>query len=455
MKTSHIALALLLALGAAPMIGCGDSDNDNSSQTGTNPGTDPGTNPGNPGELTRSVKSDKARAESKISDADLKDFVKGQYDLNYEIMRESGDDIVKKNAMISTYSIQTALAMVWAGADGETASEMKSVLHFNDHAHEALNKIDKTIMGLNKPALDSEYEKADAIEVSTANDLYLSPGHKWAAAWLDELAANYGAGVTEMNFAADPEKARQYINDAVSNVTHERIKDLIPAGAILENTQSVITNAIYFKAPWNNEVTKSEEKLNFNKADGSKVQVDMLVNAGHLEYVQGDNYQAVVESLRDSAFKVMFILPEEGQFDSVMASMNGEKVLGIFDALKTDKTIRLKFPVYQFTTSLSVEEPLMKLGMKLPFGGDADFSKMTEDNNELYISKILHKSFIGVDEKGVEAAAATAVMMQEGAMPMPENIIDVTLDRAFMFIIYESETRTPLFVGHVMDPSAN
>ena len=356
--------------------------------------------------------------------------------------------------MISTFSIQTALAMVYAGAAGDTATEMQKALNFGDHAHEALNKIDKTIMGLNKEAEDSDYMHIDPIEIKTSNNLYLAPDYKWATAWLDALAENYGAGITEMNFKADPEKARQYINKVVSDDTHDRIQDLIPTGGINDQTKSVITNAIYFKAPWNGNISKKNNKLDFSKADGTNIQVDALKDSAYLEYTKGENYQAVVESLRDRAFKVMFILPDEGQFESVMAAMNGDKVNGIFDALAIDKKIDLTFPMYQYTTSLSLTDTLRAMGMNKAFGA-ADFSKMTEGPNELFISDIIHKSFIGVDENGIEAAAATAVMMEGNAAPEPEETIELTIDRAFMFIIYESETHTPLFVGHVMDPSEN
>lgn len=444
MKTFQFALALLLALAAAPIMGCGGDDNDNN----TNVPSD------KPGELTRSIKSDKARVDSKISDADLKAFVKGQYDLNYDILRKSGDEIAKNNAMISTYSIQTALAMAWAGAAGETASEMQKALNYGDHAHEALNKLDKTIMALNREAHDDEMYYSDPIEIKTSNNLYLSPEYTWSKDWLDALAVNYGAGITEMNFAADPEKARVYINKVVSDDTHERIQDLIPPQSITAETKSVITNAIYFRAPWSGEVSKQNDKLDFNKSDGSKIQVDALVDAGHFPYIKEKDFQAVVKSLRDDAFEVMFILPDEGKFDSVMASINGEKVLGIFDSLTRKTNIHLTFPMYEFTTELSLNKVLNTLGMVKAFSTAADFSKMTEEPNNLLISDVVHKSFIGVDEKGIEAAAATAVLVQPGSADIPEEPIDLILNRPFMFIIYETQTRTPLFVGHVMDPTA-
>ena len=126
--------------------------------------------------------------------------------------------------------------------------------------------------------------------------------------------------------------------------------------------------------------------------------------------------------------------------------------MGFIDWLKKDKDVDLTFPMYTFTTELGLSATLKSMGMTKAFGA-ADFSKMTVEPNALVISDVRHKSFIAVDEKGIEAAAATLVEMEEGIPEIPEDRIVLTIDRPFMFIVYETQTRTPLFVGHVMDPS--
>ncbi|MBO4350251.1 MAG: hypothetical protein J6A01_04790 [Proteobacteria bacterium] len=439
MKTKRLAMALVLVAGTVVFAACGSDNEDNSG--------------GGAGKLLHKlVKSEKTRVVNPaVPDAEMAAFVIGQYDLNFDIIRKNSE-IAKKNAMISTYSIQTALAMAWAGAAGTTASEMQKALNFGDHAHEALNKIDTLIMSKNTEAIKSEYEEMDPIEIRTANDLYLSPNYTWASAWLDTLAAHYDAGITEMNFAADPEGARKYINDAVSEATHERIKDLIPEGSITTNTELVLTNAIYFKAPWRSDVTKSSEPLIFNRADGSSVDAEMLMVSDRLGYAKGDNYQAVSVDLRNDAFEVMFVLPDKGKFDDVLGALNGKMVDDIFAVMDYNRQVLLSFPAYEFTTSLKLNGTLNQLGMKQAFGG-ADFSKMTVEPNDMYISDIFHKSYIGVDDKGVEAAAATALIAQSEGVEINEVIL--ALDRPFVFMIYESDTHTPLFVGQVFDPTAH
>ena len=455
MKKSALLLALSLSLVAGGLTACSNSDNNND-----------GGQHGQQGNSIQPklVKSGLSRAESKIADAQLNDFVKGQYDLNFDLIRKSADQIANNNAMISTFSIQVALAMTWAGANADTASEMASALHFDANTHEALNKLDKLISSKNKPEYvndmgDGMVEKKDAVEIKTTNDLYFSTEkYSWADAWLEVLAVNYGAGLKEISFASDPEAARKYINDEISANTHDRIKNLLPENSIDVDTRAVITNAIYFKAPWRDEVSKAEGKLSFHKLSGGDVDVDYLNAASDYAYMadQENLYQAVSLPLRDNDFSVMFILPGDGKFNEVQDALNGDVMRNIFANLSSDAEVRVKFPSYSFDTSLNLKAPLTAMGMVKAFANDADFSKMTNEPNDLYIDEIYHKTFVGLHERGVEAAAATAVMMADKASAM--DPIELTLDRPYFFVIYESDkkspTNTPLFVGRVMDPSA-
>ena len=459
-KSCKTALMLALSLGVAAgsLSACSDSDgNGNGNGNGAQ---SQNVDPGKGG--VKLVKSSLSRADSNIAAADLDAFVKGQYDLNFDLIRKSADQIGDDNAMISTFSIQTALAMTWAGADGNTASEIASALNLDANAHAALNKLDALIQSKNKDAYKKEvapgyFDEKGAVEIKTNNDLYFSVDkYTWSDAWLDVLAVNYGAGLTELSFAADPEAARKYINDIVSADTHDRIKDLLPENSITVNTMAVITNAIYFKAPWRDEVIKLDEKMSFKKLDGSSVDADRLFASDNYEYMaDSDNrFQAVSLPLRDDDFKVLFVLPADGKFNDVQNALNGDLIKVIFDNSKADldTVINLDFPSYSFKTSVQLKKPLQALGMNDAFSGAADFSKMTNSDNDLYIDEVYHKTFVGLDENGVEAAAATAVVMAEKAAPGQDHI-DISLDHPYIFVIYESESKTPLFVGRVMDPS--
>ena len=474
MKKSALFLALSLALVSNGITACSDSDNNNENNNNDNPkqecedvngcgsqgqGSEDPQNPGQEaqGKLElNTIKSTLQREKPVVADEAMKSFVAGQYDLNFELIRTAEEQLKKDNAMISTFSIQTALAMTYAGANGDTAAEMKSALHFDDSVHKELNKIDAIIKAKNKEAIDREDYKLDAVEVKTSNNLYYAAkSYQWADEWLDALALNYDAGITEINFGADPEGARKYINDIVSKDTHNRINDLIPKDGITALTRAVITNSIYFKAPWASmDIFKASDKLVFHKLENGDVNVDYLIDSAHYAYMEAENYQAVSVPLREGDFEVLFVLPSDGKFIDVQNSLDGSLIGNIFDSFSYEAQVNLKMPCYTFETSLSLSEPFKMLGMNKAFGDSADFSKMTTSPNDLYISEIYHKSFVALNEDGIEAAAATAVIADENAIDMPEKIVDLTLDRPYFFVIYESETKSPLFVGRVMDPSA-
>ncbi|MBQ9396331.1 MAG: serpin family protein [Proteobacteria bacterium] len=402
-------------------------------------------------EQFKSVKSAMSREKAVVDDAQLASFVESQYDLNLAILREPASKFEKNNAMISTFSIQPALAMTWAGANGTTADEMKSALRFGDNPHKMLNYLDALVISKNKEARVSEYNPADAVEIHTENNLYLAPAEKWSDTWLDTLAVNYGVGIWSTDFAEDPEAARLYINDAVSKSTHEKIQDLLPEGSLKPNTEAVITNAVYFKAPWRDHFDLMKTPVSFVKLDNSEVEVNYIRHSEKYGYAKDDNYTAVSVPLRDNDFEIMFIMPEAGKFDTVLASLSGKDINKIINNMKREATIDLMIPTYTFTTTVQLSAPFKALGMQAAFGAQADFSGMTGGPNGLYISEIYHKTFIGLDEKGVEAAAATAVVMDKNGVAF--DVVSVTLDHPSIFVIYEKESHTPLFFGQLMDPS--
>ncbi len=400
------------------------------------------------------IKSKAAYTESTINNNDLQSAVVGQYALNFELLNAE-DSIKGNNAMVSTFSIDSVLGMTWAGANGDTAKEMANVLHFDENTHSALNKIKSLVWAGKRDAIDSEYEKKDAVDVNISNQLYVSPNYNWSEDWLKELSTNYDHGLTEMNFAADPELAREYINKQVSDATRDRIKELISKGGISVNTQLVLTNAIYLKAPWGIDFNVHESKIPFNTVDNRKIDVDMIAAADNMlnySIVEGE-YQAVSVPLRGNSFSMLFVMPDEGKFNDFVAGLDGEKMFSIVNNVKKDKPVVLLMPKFTFETSLSLKSSLEKLGMKKAFSsGEADFSKMTDEANSMFIDDVIHKTFIGVDEEGVEAAAATAVIMANSA-DIGEPVA-MTLDRPYYFVIYENTSKAPLFVGRVMDPTA-
>jgi serine protease inhibitor len=355
------------------------------------------------------------------------------------------------NLFFSPYSISTALAMTYAGASGETASQMAATLHLTlpaESLHPAFNAY-----ALDLQARAEQVTDGTPFELSIANSLWGQQGFPFLDQFLGLLAVNYGAGMRLVDYQNDPDGARKAINDWVSDETRDKIKDLIPEGAIDAMTRLVLANAIYFKAGWLNLFEESATSPEpFHLLDGSTVDIPMMHQSESYGYVLGDGYQAIELPYRYGNASMLIIMPDEGQFGSVEGQLSPEMIADIPNRM-THGPVNLGLPKFTYECAFSLNEALTNLGMTDAFDpARADFSGM-DGARDLYISQVLHKAFVSVDEKGTEAAAATAVIMEMASAPMGEPIT-FTVDRPFIYMIRDQQTGTILFLGRVMDPSA-
>ncbi len=355
------------------------------------------------------------------------------------------------NLFYSPYSISVALAMTYAGARGDTASQMAQTMHFDlpqDRLHPAFNAY----------SLDLE-ARADAVtegtpfELSLANSLWGQQGFDFLPEFLDLLAEHYGAGMRLVDFATDPESARQAINQWASDETRERIQGLIPPGAIDALTRLVLANAIYFKAAWMHPFeAEATGPAPFHRLDGTTVEVPMMRQEESYAYALGDGYQALVLPYESGNVSMVILLPDEGRFQAVEEALGPSMVEDIMAGL-THGPVLLSLPKFRFESSFSLGEALTALGMTDAFEPEqADFSGM-DGRRDVYIGAVLHKAFVSVDEKGTEAAAATAVIMRITSAPIGEPI-EFRVDRPFIFLIRDDQTGTILFAGRVLDPQS-
>ncbi|RLB55998.1 MAG: serpin family protein, partial [Deltaproteobacteria bacterium] len=266
--------------------------------------------------------------------------------------------------------------------------------------------------------------------------------------FLDTLAVYYGAGLYLLDFMSDPEAGRLVINDWVAGQTEDRIKDLIPPPAITVNTKLVLVNAIYFNAKWkevfNDKLTADGA---FTLLDGNTVTVPMMVHENPQPYAAGSGWQAVEIPYDGDELSMVIVVPDD--LTGFEDGLDAGKLAGIFSALGND-SVTLSMPRFSIEgATFSVKKVLTDLGMADAFVlGAADFSGMDGTHN-LYISDVLHQAFVAVNEYGTEAAAATAVVMNDFGVP---NHLDV--NRPFIFFIRDLQTDTVLFIGRVLDPSA-
>jgi serpin B len=384
-----------------------------------------------------------------VSASDLNALVEGNsafaFNLYQQLKSEEG------NLFYSPYSISLALAMTYAGARGETESQMADALNFilpQDRLHPAFNAL---ALELDSRGQGAQGKDGEGFRLNIVNAIWGQKDYQFLANFLDVLAVNYGAGLRVLDFIGAPEESRLTINDWVADQTEDRIKDLIPPGLINSLTRLVLTNAIYFNAKWQHtfEEAMTEDGL-FHLLDGSQLTVPMMRQTESFKYAEGDGYQAVELLYDGGELSMVILLPDSGQFEAFEDSLSAETVTGIIENLEYQQ-VDLTMPKFEFDSSFSLQEALSALGMPIAFSGSADFSGMT-GNRELFISDVVHKAFVSVDEAGTEAAAATAVVVGETAMPPAP--VTMTIDRPFIFLIRDIETGTILFVGRTLDPSA-
>jgi serpin B len=369
------------------------------------------------------------------------------FDLYQAIRSEKG------NLFFSPYSLSVALAMTYVGARGETEQQMAQVLHFTlpqDQLHPAFNALDLSLTG----------QSGEGFRLATANALWAQKDYTFLPGFLDTIALNYGGRVRLVDFIgpAAREQARQTINDWVSGQTEDKIKDLLAEGILTNLTRLVLTNAIYFKADWEEPFDASlTMEQPFTRLDNTQVTVPMMEGRGMYVYAESDEYQAIEIPYKGGRAAMVILLPKPGQFEIVESSLDGERVSAIVQSLQPrDKMltdVRLYLPKFQYEASLSLKDTLTSMGMPDAFDAErADFSGMDGTRN-LLIAHIIHKAFVAVDEKGTEAAAASGVVMRIVGEVASEPII-VRCDRPFIFLIHDQQTGAILFAGRVLDPTA-
>jgi serpin B len=398
------------------------------------------------------LESDKERITSPdILTDEQASLVEGNSDFAFELYQAlKGKD---GNLFYSPYSISLALAMTYAGARGETADQMAAVLKFmleQERLHTAFNWLDAELASRGEGA---EGKDGEGFRLNIANAIWGQKDYEFLSDFLDVLAENYGAGLRILDFINETEQSRITINDWISDQTEGRIEDLIPQGAIDALTRLVLTNAIYFNAAWaypfDEEMTADSP---FYLLDGGQVIVPMMKQTESFGYAEGEGYQAVELPYDGDELSMVILLPESGNFEVFEEGLQVQQVSDIISSLQPTE-VALTMPQIEFDSEFSLKDTLAGMGMRDAFSpDDADFSGMT-GNPELFISDVIHKAFVAVDEAGTEAAAATAVIVGATAIP-EESPVEVTIDRPFIFLIRDIETGAILFVGRVLNPGA-
>jgi serpin B len=375
-----------------------------------------------------------------------------------------------ENLCISPYSIESALAMTYAGADGETRTEMARVLHFptNDGGVPAsFSALQRSLQEMSAKTAEIVKESKrfggphQPITLHIANRLFAQKGYSFRDSFLSLVKQNFGGAFEPLDFIANPAAATQHINKWVADQTRERIRDLIPEGALDKTTRLVLANALYLKAAWANEFSENATKPEpFFVHGGGPSDVPMMRKTSHdFGYARHQGFTVVSLPYSGNDLQFLVLLPDEVNGLQTFESKLSAALLA--ESAKLEKRdVDLHLPKFKLEPpTITLAETFQALGMKSAFDkpqGSANFDKMAprNANDYLYISQIFHKTFIAVDEKGTEAAAATAVAMVAGAAlrSPPPPPIEVKVDRPFIYAIQHVPSGVCLFLGRVTDP---
>ncbi len=290
-------------------------------------------------------------------------------------------------------------------------------------------------------------------QLHVANRLWGRQGHSFLDGFLKNNRDEFGAELGQLDFHGAADTARQTINDWVAKQTADKIKSLIPAGALAPDTKLVLTNAIYFKADWQQPFkTESTHKTPFHLSADKSADVDLMAQTSHFRHAQADGVALLEMPYKSGDLSMVVLLPDKVDgLAELEKSLTLDNYTTWLAKLKA-KTVSVFLPKFVETSdTIALRESLSKLGMSLPFEDAADFSGM-DGERDLRISDALHKAFVAVDETGTTAAAATAIPMRPTAIRQPEPPIEFRADHPFVFLIRDTRSGSILFIGRFMGP---
>ncbi|WP_420174751.1 serpin family protein [Luteococcus sp. OSA5] len=350
--------------------------------------------------------------------------------------------------LVSPTSLALPLAMLANGAKAESLSDLLSLLGFGslDELNSQLGAVQQALASRNRKVESGQRSGEVALEVSNA--LWAQQATPVRKTFLEACARWYGSGVHGVDFTAS-QQAADAINDWAAERTNDRIKDLVTAEAITSETRLVVTNAIWFKAPWAEEFSRGE-KLSFTHDDSTTTPVESFRASSKL-WADGPGWQASVLDYLGGDLAMALVLPEEGKDEPLLDVWAAGGLHRMLTGWRRAQ-VRLTVPLWQHEQEIALQEPLRKMGVRHLFVGDSDVDLTGIRDEELAVTAAVQKTWISVDEKGTEAAAATALTVGATSVKEPEEQHELVLDRPFWYVIFDRQSATPLFLGRVAKP---
>ncbi len=383
-------------------------------------------------------------ASEKPDKASVDDVVKGNTAFALRMYKEISAK--EGNLFFSPYSISSALGMTYAGARNNTEKEIKAALSFPYAPDVLCRSFGELQEGLNS------VQKSGDIKLSIANAIWYEKSYKFLQTFINLVQNDYRSQIVTADFAGNAEAERKDINTWVEKQTNDKIKNLIPNGVLNPLTRMVLVNAIYFKGDWESQFKEiNTRELDFNVTAQKKVKSKLMYQEKDFRVAEDENTQVLEMPYKGKRLSMVVLLPKQKNgISELEKTLTAEKLNSLISKLRSMK-VQVTFPKFKVETGYDLVSPLVKLGMKDAFSTRADFSGM-DGTRDLYISAIMHKAFVEVDEKGTEAAAATAVMMAVTSLA-PSPPYQFNADHPFLFFIRDNITGSILFMGRVVNPN--
>lgn len=348
------------------------------------------------------------------------------------------------NLFFSPTSISTALAMTYAGARGETAVQMAHTLHFTlpeEQLHPAFAALQTHLKAI---------QAQGAVALHVANALWPQLGYAFLAAFLDLCERHYGVTITPVDYG-DPEAARGQINAWVEEKTQDKIKELLKPIHVRPDATLILVNAIYFKGDWASQFDAARtQTAPFWITPEKSTPTPLMAQTLTCGYAEFDALQALELAYLGDDLSMLIVRPQAKDGLAALEQQLTPANLARWRSALRRREVEVWLPRFKLEGAFELNQELIALGMVDAFGA-ADFSGMT-GQRDLFISVVVHKAFVDVNEKGTEAAAATAVVKTRSSLPPPPPTFRA--DHPFLFLIQERRTGSVLFLGRLVEPPA-
>ena len=390
--------------------------------------------------------TDPVGPETNITDpTNLQDLVNASNLFALELYRELTNP--DANLFFSPYSIFTALGMTYEGARNRTADEIRAVFHFPAD--------NQTRWSLFKSLIEKLNANESGCNLSTANAMWIQQDFNILNGYVNTVRTYYKAEAVNVDYIKATEAARLRINGWVENQTNGKIKDLIPQGVLTSDTRLVLTNAIYFKGDWRLAFNESlTNEMDFHPDAATSVKAQMMIRKDDesiYNYTAVDGLQILRMPYTGDKLSMLVLLPKAGAMETLEKALTPENLSAWKGKLK-EQEVHVYLPKFKLETKYFLGDNLSAMGMPTAFSMAADFSKI-DGGQDLYISAVIHQAYVSVDEKGTEAAAATAVIIPPKSGPVEPVIPAFKADHPFIFLIQDDETGNILFMGKVVNPT--